>query len=183
MITYKAIQLKDGRECILRNGEPEDAIDFMKYFTDSHAETEFLTTYPDETEHNEQMVAAHLRGRKDSSHDIEIVAIVEGKLIGSAGIDMIRDRDKTRHRAEFGITVMKDYWGLGIGNELTAMCVEAAKEAGYLQLELDVVADNEAAQNLYKKQGFIEYGRNPRGFKTRAGKWQELVLMRLELDK
>ncbi|WP_243143482.1 hypothetical protein [Pseudobutyrivibrio xylanivorans] len=70
MITYRAIQLKDGRECILRNGEPEDALDFMKYFTDSHGETEFLTTYPDETEHNEQMVAAHLRGRKDSSHDI-----------------------------------------------------------------------------------------------------------------
>ncbi len=183
MITYRAIKLKDGRECVLRNAEPEDAEDFLTYFDISHGETEFLTTYPDETEHNESIVSVRLKSQKESEHNIEIVAIVEGKLIGSAGIHMIQDRDKTRHRAEFGITVMKDYWGLGIGNELMSMCVEAAKEAGYLQLELDVVADNEAAQNLYKKHGFTEFGRNPRGFKTREGKWQELVLMRLELDK
>ncbi len=28
----------------------------------------------------------------------------------------------------------------------------------------------------------MEYGRNPRGFLTRDGRWQELVLMRLELE-
>ena len=29
--------------------------------------------------------------------------------------------------------------------------------------------------------GFEEYGRNPKDFRTRAGQWQELVLMRREL--
>ena len=48
-------------------------------------------------------------------------------------------------------------------------------------MELEVVAGNENAIKLYQKYGFIEFGRNPRGFKTREGKWQELVLMRLEL--
>lgn len=45
----------------------------------------------------------------------------------------------------------------------------------------DVVSENESALRLYRKHGFVEYGRNPRGFRTRSGKWQELVLMRLEL--
>ena len=43
------------------------------------------------------------------------------------------------------------------------------------------MADNERALALYRSAGFTEYGRNPRGFRTRAGEWQELVLMRMEL--
>ena len=31
--------------------------------------------------------------------------------------------------------------------------------------------------------GFVEYGRNPKGFRSRLTGWQELVLMRLELNK
>ena len=54
--------------------------------------------------------------------------------------------------------------------------------AGYTQLELEVVAENRAALALYKSVGFEEYGRNPKGFRSRTGGWQELVLMRLELD-
>ena len=50
------------------------------------------------------------------------------------------------------------------------------------QLELEVVAENAAAVRLYEAAGFREYGRNPRGFLSRRG-WQELVLMRLELDR
>ena len=94
---------------------------------------------------------------------------------------MIRDRDKTRHRADFGISVLAAYWGLGIGSALTAACLDCARKAGYLQVELEAVSENESALNLYRKFGFVEYGRNPKGFRTRTGRWQTLVLMRLEL--
>ena len=70
----------------------------------------------------------------------------------------------------------------GIGAALTGACIDCAKEAGFWQLELEVVGDNENAVRLYKRYGFMEYGRNPRGFLTRDGRWQELVLMRLELE-
>lgn len=51
-----------------------------------------------------------------------------------------------------------------------------------MQLELEVVADNASAVRLYESVGFREFGRNPRGFRAKHG-WQELVLMRLELDQ
>lgn len=181
MIFEKVVSLKNGKECILRNAEATDAREFLEYFELCHAETDFLTTYPDETEHNLGKISARLSDTKQSERNIEILAYVNGRLVGSAGIHMIQDRDKTRHRAEFGISIVKAYWGLGIGNYLTESCIECAKEAGYLQVELDAVSDNEAALNLYRKYGFIEYGRNPRGFRNRKGNWQELVLMRLEL--
>ena len=33
---------------------------------------------------------------------------------------------------------------------------------------------------LYRSVGFVEYGINPKGFRSRLAGWQELVLLRLE---
>ncbi len=101
--------------------------------------------------------------------------------VGLAGIACVDSKEKVRHRAEFGISVDQDYWNLGIGRALTKSCIECAKAAGYSQLELDVVAENDNAIALYESLGFAEYGRNPKGFRSRLTGWQELVLMRLEL--
>ena len=76
-----------------------------------------------------------------------------------------------------------DWWGLGMGRALTKACIELAKQAGYLQLELSAVADNGRAIALYASEGFVEYGRNPRGFRSRLTGWQALVYMRRELDE
>ena len=54
---------------------------------------------------------------------------------------------------------------------------------GYVQLELEAVAENEHALALYRSVGFVEYGRNPKGFRSRKTGWQKLVLMQLELNK
>lgn len=181
MLYNDIIRLKNGKECLLRNAEGTDAEGFLDYFIKAHGETDYLTTYPDETGRDLSEMSARLSAAAKSACDIELLAVVDGRIAGSAGINMIRSRDKTKHRAEFGISILRDYWELGIGNALTAACIECAKKAGFLQLELDVVDKNESAIRLYRKHGFIEYGRNPRGFRTREGNWQELVLMRLEL--
>ena len=102
-------------------------------------------------------------------------------MAGTAGIEAIGAQYKVKHRAEFGVNVLKEYWGLGIGRALMEACIQCAREAGYVQLELEVVADNERAVSMYKRAGFVEYGRNPKGFCSRTAGYQELVLMRLEL--
>ena len=104
------------------------------------------------------------------------------KVVGLAGIQRVGAFDKVRRRATFGLHVDQNYWGLGIGRALTRACVECARIADYAQLELEVVAENERAIALYLSEGFVGYGRNPRGFLSRQGGWRELVLMRLELD-
>ena len=91
------------------------------------------------------------------------------------------EKYKVCHRADFGISIDKAYWGLGIGRALLGACVECARKAGYEQLELNVVADNSRAIGMYKAAGFVEFGRNLRGFKSRLSGYQELVYMRLEL--
>ena len=178
----RTVFLKDGRTCILRNGTEQDAEGVLATFFRTHEETDFLTTYPDETPFTVDDERAFLKEKTENGRAIEMVAEVDGTIVGAAGIDLIRAADKTKHRASFGISIDRARWGLGIGKALTNACIECAKNAGYLQLELEAVADNERALALYRSAGFAEYGRNPRGFRTRAGDWQELVLMRLELD-
>jgi len=101
--------------------------------------------------------------------------------VGTAGIGAIGAKYKVRHRAEFGISVAKEFWGLGIGQALTTACIACARAAGYIQLELNVVAENTRAISMYEKNGFVEYGRNPKGFHSRMAGFQEVVYMRLEL--
>lgn len=180
---HKLILLKDGSTCTLRNGTARDGQALLDIFNLTHAQTDFLLTYPEESTHTAQQEADYLMQKTESADEIELLAELEGKVVGSAGIGCVARREKTRHRASFGISVDKAFWGLGIGRALTEACIECAKTAGYVQLELEAVADNEKALALYRSVGFTEYGRNPKGFRSRFCGWQALVLMRLELEK
>lgn len=177
----KMVRLKDGRECRLRNGTATDGQAVLDTFNRAHAETDYLMTYPDEPGFSVEQESQWLQERTDSERDIELVAELDGRIVGTAGIEAVGTQEKVRHRAEFGISIERAHWGLGIGRALTEACIECARNAGYAQLELDVVANNASAVALYRSTGFVEYGRNPLGFRSRTSGWQELVLMRLEL--
>lgn len=181
MIFNTTVTLKNGKVCILRSAEAADAAAFVRYSLRVRTETDYLLAGADEAEHDPLRVAQRLDAVKSSPTDIQFCAFVDGALVGSASVTRIRNRRKMLHRAEFGISILQAYNGLGIGNALTEQCILCAKQAGFLQLELEVVAENERAIHLYQKHGFVEYGRNPLGFRCRDGHWQELVLMRLEL--
>ena len=147
----KTIMLSNGVECCLRNGTESDGQLVLDNFNLTHSETDYLLTYPDENSFNAEQESQFLK------------------------------ENKVRHRAEFGISVAKKYWGLGIGKALLASCIECAKAAGYSQLELNVVAENERAVSMYEQAGFVEFGRNPKGFCSRIAGFQEVISMRLEL--
>ena len=177
-----SVTLKDGRACILRNGTASDGQALLDVFNLTHEQTDFLLTYPEEHRYTAQQEADFLHEKTDSADEIELLAELDGEVVGCAGINCVGRKEKIRHRAEFGISVDKAYWGLGIGRALTEACIECAKKAGYIQLELEVVAENRSAIGLYESAGFVEYGRNPKGFLSRFTGWQEVVLMRLDLD-
>ena len=179
----KTITLKDGRTCIIRNGTERDAEGALANFILTHGQTDFLTTYPDEITFTLDQERAYLKGREESEQEVELIAEVDGRIVGMAGVSRHGTAEKVRHRADVGVSVDQTYWGLGIGRALTRACIACAKQAGYDQIELTVVADNKHAIDLYLSEGFIEYGRNPKGFKSRLSGWQETVLMRMELDR
>ena len=177
------ILLKNGKEAWLRNGDADDGRIVYDVFNATHAETDYLLTYPDENSFDPEQESQFLEEKSGSSDEIEIIAIVDGRVAGTAGIEAVGRNYKVKHRAEFGISILKEYWGLGLGKALTKACIQCAKEAGYAQLELNVVAENEVAISLYKSLGFVEFGRNPKGFNSRISGYQELVYMLLDLKQ
>ena len=177
----KQIVLKDGRTAILRHGVEADGGAVFENFNLTHGETDYLLSYPDENSFTAEQEGKFLKRKAESDNEVEIIALVDGRVAGTAGVDAIGGKYKLRHRAEFGISVLKEYWGLGIGRALMDACIECARQAGYAQLELTVVAENARAVEMYRRAGFVEFGRNPRGFNSRISGYQELVSMRLEL--
>ena len=175
------IILKNGKEALLRNGVGGDGAAVFETFNITHEETDYLLSYADENSYDPEQEGKFLDGKTESDNEIEIVAVVDDRIVGMAGIGAVGSKYKVKHRAELGISILKDYWDLGLGKALINACVQCAREAGYSQLELDVVAENERAIALYKSFGFVEFGRNPRGFNSRTSGYQELVYMFLEL--
>lgn len=177
----KKVILKNGKELLLRSGTEDDGEAVLNLFNQTHAESDFLLTYPDENSFTEEIEREFLKNKEESGNEVEILAFLDGRLVGSAGIEQVGSKDKIKHRAEFGISTLKDYWGLGIGRAMMNACIECAKKAGYYQIELTAVAENERAVNMYKSAGFEEFGRNPAGFRSRISGLQEVVYMRLVL--
>lgn len=177
----KKIVLINGKEAWLRNGDLPDGKAVYDVFNATHAETDYLLSYPDENSFDPEQEGQFLKEKTESENEIEIIALVDNNVIGTAGIEAIGKKYKVKHRAEFGICVLKEYWGLGVGRALTEACIECARNAGYVQLELSVVADNKRALSLYRDCGFEEFGRNPRGFNSRTSGYQEVISMLLKL--
>lgn len=175
------ITLKNGKECCLRNGTESDGQAVLDNFNLTHEETDYLLFYPDENSFDLEKESRFLKEKSESKNEIEIIALIDNVVVGTAGIGAVGPEYKVRHRAQFGIGIAKEFWGLGIGQALMAACIECAKAAGYMQIELEVVTENVRALSLYKKAGFVEYGRNPKGFNSRITGFQDVTYMRLEL--
>lgn len=175
------VALTGGVELLVRNAVASDARALRETTQRTHSETDYLLSYPDEQGTDEEREARLLEETERCGNQVELVAIVDGRIVGSAGVSAVRSRRKVAHRARFGISILKEYWGMGIGRVLMEVSIDCARQAGYTQLELEVVADNERAVSLYRRAGFEEYGRNPRGYHSTSVGYQELVHMRLEL--
>ena len=107
----KEIILKDGAKCLLRGAGEADAAEVLRTFDLTHAETDYLLTYPEESSFTVQEEAKFLKARSESKNAIEIAAFVDGRIAGTAGIDPIDDKEKIRHRADFGIAIEKNPLG------------------------------------------------------------------------
>ncbi|MFA6361837.1 MAG: GNAT family N-acetyltransferase, partial [Candidatus Shapirobacteria bacterium] len=105
-----------------------------------------------------------------------IGAFVEKEVIGIGDISL--GYGATNHVGDFGITVAKKFRGEGIGKKLMELVIQKSIEniKDLKIITLEVFGNNPIAQNLYKKMGFIEYGRLPGGLK-RQGEFVDEILM------
>ena len=84
-----------------------------------------------------------------------LLACVEGEVIGRLGLQTNPSRPRRRHVASFGMAVRDDWQGKGVGTALLQAAVDMADRwLNITRLELEVYSDNAPAVGLYRKFGF-----------------------------
>ena len=177
----REITLKDGRTCVLKPTGPEVAAEMVAYMKITAGETEWLLRYPDEvnfTLEGEQDILGKIL---DDPGHVMMAAIVDGKVAGNASISGIGNKRKILHRCSLAIALYREYWSLGIGRAMIEYLIELAKEIGFSQMDLEVVAENTQAQALYRKCGFIETGRRHNALKFDDGSMHDEIMMYRDL--
>ena len=173
----REITLKDGRTCHLRPTAPSDSEAMLAYMRATAGETPYLLRYPDEVNYTLEGEREILGRILDDPGHVMMAAIVEGKVAGNCSIGGIGGKRKILHRCSMAIALYKAYWGLGIGSAMIGYLTELARQIGYEQIDLEVVAENEQAQALYRKCGFVETGRRFRALKFDDGTYHDEILM------
>jgi putative acetyltransferase len=111
-----------------------------------------------------------VRQRLDAKPDTvtRIVAVLDGKVVGEAGL--YRHSGRKAHSAAVAIGIHDDFAGRGIGTALLGALVDLADNwLGLARLELSVFVDNAPALALYKRFGFeIEGTRRADAFRDGA---------------
>lgn len=174
---YRKIRTKTGKTCILRTPAAKDAEEILAHMRLTSGETDYMLRYPDEITLSVKDERALLERMAASPNEIMIAGEIDGKLVANAGFSPVLPCEKARHRADFGISVQRAYWGQGIGSAILEGILDSARQAGYRQIELDVVSGNERGAALYRKFGFRTYGTLERACLLRDGSWQTLYLM------
>lgn len=105
---------------------------------------------------------------KPTEGQVGIVAMLDGKLVGSAGVTQYKGRRS--HAGEIALCVHDDFHRRGIGSGLLATLVDVADNwLNLRRLELSVYVDNAPAVRLYEKFGFaIEGTRRQDAFRDGA---------------
>lgn len=110
-----------------------------------------------------------------SSDRLNIVAVLDGVIVGQAGLE--RHSGRRLHAASLGIGVHDDHQNKGIGTALMREVIDAADNwLALKRLELTVYTDNTHAIRLYEKFGFEQEGIR-RSFAFKEGRYVDALAM------
>ena len=110
----------------IREATPKDAEKIITYLAQVGGETDYLSFgkegLPISTAEEEKFI----QNMKEEEHSVLYVVWKNGEIVGDASLNGFSRR--MRHRAEFGLSVVKSEWGKGIGSALLQKCIMYAKE-------------------------------------------------------
>lgn len=157
-------KLKNGNAIVIRKADKSDGEAMLEYIDEISRESDFLTFGQGEFNRTIDQEESFIDNISKQSNALFIIVELEGKIIGNLNFSG-GTRPRTAHTGEFGVSVLKEHWGQGIGTKLIDYLVEWCKESGIIRkINLRVRSDNYSAIHIYKKLGFKEEGIITRDF-------------------
>lgn len=169
--------LKNGEELIIESAKVEDASELTELYNSVIMETKYLSRGQRDGFFNSEDTLEDIKDYLDSDKVAMLIARYKGKIVGECHLDACLFKKRMNHRCDIGISVLKDYWGLGIGGKMMYYLIEIANNAGFEQIELNVAENNKRAIEMYKSFGFIEMGKILNAFKYSDGSYDNYIGM------
>lgn len=160
----------------IRSANETDAKNLSEVRLQTDGETENLDRERGEAYIDESGFKQIIKDDTESKHNLFLVAEVNERIVGfsrCAGNNLKR----TSHKVEFGVCVLKEFWGFGIGQNLLKESIDWADSNEIKKINLSVLETNEKAIKLYEKYGFEVEGSLLNDKLLSDGKYYHTILM------
>jgi ribosomal protein S18 acetylase RimI-like enzyme len=155
----------------IRPARASDAAAFLEFWRAIVAEERFVRTEVADV----PVRAYRRRFRRRSDDETDVVAILDGRLVGHVNVQRER-HPVTRHVGSLAIAVAAELRGRGIGTRLMEEAIGWSTRVGIEKLVLAVYPHNDAAIALYRRFGFVEEGRLARHSRKSYGYEDEILM-------
>jgi ribosomal protein S18 acetylase RimI-like enzyme len=176
MITNKLEVYINGLHYIVRSATEKDAKNLSQVRLQIDGETENLDRVKGENYIDDSGFKQIIKEDTESSKNLFLVAEVNERIVGFSRCEGNKLK-RTLHKVEFGVCVLQEYWGYGIGKNLLNQSIQWADSNGIGKITLSVLETNSKAVELYKNYGFEVEGILKRDKILSDGKYYNTILM------
>ncbi|MFG6147425.1 GNAT family N-acetyltransferase [Halobacillus sp. B23F22_1] len=160
----------------IRSAELRDARALSEVRLQIDGETENMDRVHGEAYINEENFKEIIQKDSDMLNHLFLVAEVNGGIAGFSRCEG-NELQRSSHKVEFGVGVLMDFWGYGIGKNLLKESISWADSNHIIKMTLNVLETNEKAINIYKDNGFKVEGILQKDKMLSDGKYYNTLLM------
>ncbi len=143
----------NGLNYIIRSATIEDAGQLSDVRVIIDRETTFMDREPGEGFMDEVDFSKLICEDLESKVNLFLVVVIGERIAGYARCQG-SNLKRFAHKVEFGICILKEFWGYKMGTYLLENCIQWADFNGIKKMTLHVVESNDKALNMYKNHGF-----------------------------
>lgn len=146
---------RNGRELVFRHLSPDDAEAFLKFRNQVPNDSTHTMQYVGMTFPSVEETEKRLKFQKEDPLILNVGVFDGGQVVGYLNFRVpFHDHPWVNHLAHFGMMVLKEWWGQGVGKKLLELQDTHAKALGIQRIEAMVRVNNERGVTLYERNGF-----------------------------
>ncbi|WP_067839293.1 GNAT family N-acetyltransferase [Amphibacillus sediminis] len=161
---------------IIRSAKASDAKSLSEVRLQIDGETEYMDREKGEAVIDEIGFKQLIEADSKKPHHLFLVCEANGRVVGFSRC-VGSPLKRMSHKVEFGICVLKDFWGYGIGTNLLKRTIKWADKNNVKKIALTVLETNAKAIKLYQNYGFEEEGILRGDKRLSDGKYYNTVIM------
>ncbi|OAJ73110.1 GNAT family acetyltransferase [Brevibacillus sp. SKDU10] len=175
IITKREFDVK-GLSYMIRSATETDAKALSKLRLQIDGETENLDREKGEAFIDPLGFEQLINADTEKKRNLFLVAVVHDQIIGFSRCEG-NQLKRFSHKIEFGVCVLKEFWGFGIGKNLLKESIAWADSNDIKKITLNVLETNDKAITLYRKLGFEIEGILQKDKILSDGKYYNTIIM------